>query len=393
MENTQDLSACVTKLQENVLQWENRLQSEQGGPAAFRLAMNELRAALDEIGRTGFLRLAHACEVASDTLGNDGRLYQEDHGGPSRVPLDERCGMVNRFMVPELERVTAFLGARLVPAEVEDSLGEVLPEPPSRTAIQHVLTTVGQCAEDGAEQLELALQGAAPLDPEVEEPERVDVRYAARLPEAKMTTLVNGLVEQTARALQQGGYDHRVVLADGKREIWRIVDEHGVFEGFTRILDFYHAAQHLSMAAEHLFGKKSAKADRWYRSWRHKLRHTPNAVAGLIRSLSYHRRKLRRRSDRYRQATTEMGYFRNNRDKMEYAGYHASGLIISSGPVEAAAKTIVGHRLKRSGMRWTRHGGQQILNLRVQVQSKRWDAFWNWYLQQTTPITTLKRAA
>ena len=190
MENTQDLSACVTKLQENVLQWENRLQSEQGGPAAFRLAMNELRAALDEIGRTGFLRLAHACEVASDTLGNDGRLYrfkqmvdkewmslwgkvvvprrlyQEDHGGPSRVPLDERCGMVNRFMVPELERVTAFLGARLVPAEVEDSLGEVLPEPPSRTAIQHVLTTVGQCAEDGAEQLELALQGAAPLDAE-----------------------------------------------------------------------------------------------------------------------------------------------------------------------------------------------------------------------------------
>ena len=100
-----------------------------------------------------------------------------------------------------------------------------------------------------------------------------------------MRTLVNGLVDQTARALQQGGY-----------------------------------------------------------------RHSPNAVAGLIRSLSYHRRKLGRRSQRYRQATTELGYFRNNGDKMEYARYHASGLIIFSGPVEAAAKTIVGHRLKRSGM-------------------------------------------
>ena len=66
-------------------------------------------------------------------------------------------------MVPELERMTAFLGARLVPAEVEDSLSEVLPEPPSRTAIQHVLTRVGQCAENGAEQLELALATAAPL--------------------------------------------------------------------------------------------------------------------------------------------------------------------------------------------------------------------------------------
>ena len=70
--------------------------------------------------------------------------------------------MSGRFMVPELERMTAFLGARLVPAEVEDSLGEVLPEPPSRTAIQHLLTAVGQCAEDGAGQLELALQGVAP---------------------------------------------------------------------------------------------------------------------------------------------------------------------------------------------------------------------------------------
>ena len=476
MEDTQDLSACVAKLQENVHRWEHRLQSEQGGADAFRQALRELRVALDEIGRAGLQRLARAGEVFEDTLIGDDRLYrfkqvvdkewmtlwgkvivprrlyQEDRGGPSRVPLDERCGMSDRFMVPELERMTAFLGARLVPAEVEDSLSEVLPEPPSRTAIQHVLTRVGQCAENGAEQLELALATAAPLaiegdtlvvswdgvtvplresapkrgrpaerpmatdtdtaptawkeagvgmvatyltplDPEVEDPQRIDVRYAARMPEAKMKTLVNGLVGQTARALQHGCYDYRVVLADGKREIWRTVDEHDVFDGFTRILDFYHAAQHLSTAAEHLFGKASAKADRWYRSWRHKLRHEPDAVGGLIRSLSYHRRKLPRRSPRYRQATTELGYFRNNRKKMAYARYHASGLIISSGPVEAAAKTIVGHRLKRSGMRWTRPGGQQILNLRVHVLSNRWDAFWCWYLEQTTPITIERMAA
>ena len=232
-----------------------------------------------------------------------------------------------------------------------------------------------------------------PLDPEVEEPQRVDVRYAARMPEAKMKTLINTLVDQTDRALQQGCFHERVILADGKREIWRMVDEHSVFDGFTRILDFYHAAQHLSMAAEHLFGKSTVKADRWFRSWRHKMRHDPGAVDGLIRSLYYHRRKLRKRTERYRLATVELGYFRNNRDKMHYASYHASGLIISSGPVEAAAKTIVGHRLKRSGMRWTRQGGQQILNLRVLVQSKRWDAFWNWYLHQTTPLETDRLAA
>ena len=34
-----------------------------------------------------------------------------------------------------------------------------------------------------------------------------------------------------------------------------------------------------------------------------------------------------------------------------------------------------------------------VLNLRVQVQSKRWDAFWSWYLHHTTPIQIERRAA
>ena len=93
-------------------------------------------------------------------------LVGQGRGGPSRVPLDERCGMVQRFMVPELERVTVFLGAGMVPAEVENSLREVLPEAPSRTAIQQLLTRVGQYAEDHGEQLELAVQETAPLDAE-----------------------------------------------------------------------------------------------------------------------------------------------------------------------------------------------------------------------------------
>ena len=58
------------------------------------------------------------------------RLFQPDRGGRSWVPLDEYFGMVDRFMMPELERATSFLSARLVPAEVEESLAEVLLERP-----------------------------------------------------------------------------------------------------------------------------------------------------------------------------------------------------------------------------------------------------------------------
>ncbi|MBN2211618.1 MAG: hypothetical protein JW709_09510 [Sedimentisphaerales bacterium] len=53
---------------------------------------------------------------------------------------------------------------------------------------------------------------------------------------------------------------------------------------------------------------------------------------------------------------------------------------IGNGPVEAACKTIVKTRLCRSGMRWSRVGGQRILSLRTYVKSRRWDSFWRHYL-------------
>ncbi len=50
---------------------------------------------------------------------------------------------------------------------------------------------------------------------------------------------------------------------------------------------------------------------------------------------------------------------------------------IGSGVMEAGCKTVVGNRLQRAGMRWSRDGGQQILNLRTTVLSRRWDHFWS----------------
>ena len=44
--------------------------------------------------------------------------------------------------------------------------------------------------------------------------------------------------------------------------------------------------------------------------------------------------------------------------------------------VEAACKTLVTERLKRSGMRWRRAGGQAILTLRSLLQSARFDQAW-----------------
>ena len=76
---------------------------------------------------------------------------------------------------------------------------------------------------------------------------------------------------------------------------------------------------------------------------------------------------------------------------MTYAAFRARGLPIGSGPVEAACKTLVNARLKRSGMRWTREGGQHVLNLRRHEKADRWDTFWNYYLSTRAKLAARKR--
>ena len=44
--------------------------------------------------------------------------------------------------------------------------------------------------------------------------------------------------------------------------------------------------------------------------------------------------------------------------------------------MEAACKTLVTQRMKRSGMAWTPTGGQAILTLSSLIQSDRWQSAW-----------------
>ncbi len=48
-----------------------------------------------------------------------------------------------------------------------------------------------------------------------------------------------------------------------------------------------------------------------------------------------------------------------------------------SGRVEAACKHVVAVRMKRSGMRWSKAGSQNVLSLRVAWLNKDWDRLWD----------------
>ena len=138
------------------------------------------------------------------------------------------------------------------------------------------------------------------------------------------------------------------------------------------ILDFWHAAEHV-----HTFAKawQPEAAPTCGEQWCHLLKtQGGTALLVLLRSLSVSRRKETVK-EAYRQL---VGYVENQWHRMDYPTYQKKGWQIGSGPVEAACKGVIGHRLKGSGMRWSEAGAQALCHLRALLCSddQAWDAFW-----------------
>ena len=68
--------------------------------------------------------------------------------------------------------------------------------------------------------------------------------------------------------------------------------------------------------------------------------------------------------------------FLPNADKMRYPDFRAQGLFIGSGVIEAGCKTVIGSRLKQSGMFWTVQDANRIIALRCCRASGKFEDFW-----------------
>jgi len=67
------------------------------------------------------------------------------------------------------------------------------------------------------------------------------------------------------------------------------------------------------------------------------------------------------RADKIR---TEANYFENNAERMRYPQFRSQHLFVGTGVIEAGCKTVIGSRLKQSGMFWTVRGANSIIALR-----------------------------
>lgn len=201
--------------------------------------------------------------------------------------------------------------------------------------------------------------------------ERLFTWRMARMPEKDNETLKQMLKEEVESILSARPDLRLIKLADAARGNWTFLS--GDLPPGEECVDFFHAAEHLNGALAEAYGENDPKCKSQFEKLRLVLRDETDGVSKVIRALIY----LYNKHPRRKKIKTELEYFRKNRHRMRYAELRTGNFPIGSGVVEAACKTLVTQRMKRSGMRWCEQGGQAILTLRAAAQSERFDRTWN----------------
>lgn len=163
--------------------------------------------------------------------------------------------------------------------------------------------------------------------------------------------------------------ERKVVIGDGAVWIWNLAAQH--FPGAIQIVDLYHARQHLWELSAKLLPADEKVRKRWMAI---RLKHLDQGkVESLVKTL----RQISPATDELaRTVRNAIDYFTRNAQRMRYPQFRAQGLFVGSGVVEAGCKTVIGARLKRSGMFWTLHGANAILALRCSRLSRKFEDYW-----------------
>jgi hypothetical protein len=167
--------------------------------------------------------------------------------------------------------------------------------------------------------------------------------------------------------------EEQIALTDGGAGLEEMLAR--FFPRATCILDFWHAKEHLVELAASLWPEDESQRKAWLDEQCPRLKHEGGAtVLAVLEAIDVSRRTAAVQ-EAHRQHT---GYFRNNVHRMDYPTYIANGWQIGSGPVESACGTVIGDRLKGSGMRWSEPGSNAVCHARALFNSEpcQWEAFW-----------------
>ncbi len=220
--------------------------------------------------------------------------------------------------------------------------------------------------------------------------------YLGRTPEANQDTLSSDLTSLLTAVVKACGDDvpDIVYVTDaGKIETayWKNVLRKFFVNGrrikITRVVDYYHASERLTIIADALKLEREARAE-WLSRARGLLLE-PNGHGRVLRSIAKMKSLHGYKSSLASDAAKAEKYLRRYKRFMDYAAARAHNYPIGSGVVESACKQIVSERMKLSGMRWHREGGQQVMTLRCILMSKIWSKLYEKWLQSKPTVVDL----
>lgn len=186
-------------------------------------------------------------------------------------------------------------------------------------------------------------------EPVLEDGERrvhtTDLSYCSRLADHETFARL-ALVKTHRRGVATAGTV--VGVTDGSAWLQGFLDYHR--PDAVRILDFPHAVEHLTAAAQATFGPGPAAAT-WLAEQAHALKHEdPLTLLTALRHLPTAGADDPPAAATARNAT--LAYLTERWDAIQYARFQALGYPIGSGIAESANKLVVEARLKGSGMHW-----------------------------------------
>lgn len=153
----------------------------------------------------------------------------------------------------------------------------------------------------------------------------------------------------------------KVFITDGALWIGQWLIEQ--YPDAVHILDFYHVCEKIAKVAIW------ADATDWFEQMKTHL------LAG--RQLKVRQSILQMKQLPAEQKDDLLTYLENNEYRMKYNEYRNKGLMIGSGPIESAHRTLLQVRMKRSGQRWSDDGCDKMIKLRVALRSQKFDLITN----------------
>lgn len=164
--------------------------------------------------------------------------------------------------------------------------------------------------------------------------------------------------------------EKKVVVGDGAEWIWNLADLH--FPGAVQIVDLYHARQHLWDVARKLHPHDEVAQKVWMKVHQKRLldKGKIEKLVLLLQSIDSTNPEV---IDKIR---IEADYFQKNAERMRYPKFRRQHFFVGSGVIEAGCKTVIGSRLKQSGMFWTVRGANAIIALRCCHLNGRFEDYW-----------------